>query len=88
MAVRGLEVVPRLSRMLKNNITHFSFKQQWQTTLHALENVNVANMFGETAGMSIALNSNSPGSVEYGMESGHGHNERQCAYLPCQPVPR
>lgn len=46
--------------MLKNNITHFSFKQQWQTTLHALENVNVANMFGETAGMSIALNTNSP----------------------------
>jgi len=48
--------------MLKNNITHFSAKQQWQTTLHALENVNVANMFGETAGMSIALNSNSPGA--------------------------
>src|SRR5579863_4891485 len=48
--------------MLKNNITHFSAKQQWQTTLHALENVNVANMFGETAGMSIALNTNAPGA--------------------------
>jgi hypothetical protein len=47
-------------KMLKNNVTHFSVKQQWQTTLHALENVNVANMFGETAGFSIALNSNSP----------------------------
>jgi len=46
--------------MLKNNIAHFSFKQQWQTMLHTLENVNVANMFGETAGMSIALNTNSP----------------------------
>ncbi|HEV2463422.1 MAG TPA: hypothetical protein VGT04_06435 [Acidobacteriaceae bacterium] len=46
--------------MLKNSLTHFSIKQQWQTTLHALENVNVANMFGETAGMSIALNTNSP----------------------------
>jgi len=46
--------------MLKNNITHLSLKQQWQTTLHALENVNVANMFGETAGFSIALNGNSP----------------------------
>jgi hypothetical protein len=46
--------------MLKNNIVHFSFKQQWQTRLHTLENVNVANMLGETAGMSIALNSNSP----------------------------
>jgi len=47
-------------KMLKNNITHFSLKQQWKTTLHALENVNVANMFGETAGIKIALNSNSP----------------------------
>ncbi len=46
--------------MLKNNITHFSMKQEWQTTLHALENVNVANMFGETAGFSVALNTNSP----------------------------
>src|ERR1700761_8955600 len=46
--------------MLKNNITHFSWKQQWQTTLTALEHVNVANMFGETAGMSVALNTNSP----------------------------
>ena len=46
--------------MLKNNITHFSLKQQWQTTLHTLENVDVANMFGETAGVKIALNSNSP----------------------------
>jgi hypothetical protein len=46
--------------MLKNNITHFSIKQQWQTALHGLEDVNVANLFGETAGMSIALNTNSP----------------------------
>ncbi len=46
--------------MLKNNVTHFSFKQQWQTTLNALKNANVANMFGETAGFSIALNTNSP----------------------------
>ena len=45
--------------MLKNNIEHFSVKQQWQTTLTALKNVNVANMFGETNGMSIALNTNS-----------------------------
>ncbi len=46
--------------MLKNNITHFSWKQQWQTTLTALKNANVANMFGETAGISVALNTNSP----------------------------
>jgi hypothetical protein len=43
-------------KMLKNNITHFSLKQQWQT----LENANIANMFGETAGIRIALNTNSP----------------------------
>ena len=46
--------------MLKNNIEHFSFKQQWQTTLTALKNANVKNMFGETNGMTTALNSNSP----------------------------
>jgi type IV secretion system protein TrbJ len=44
--------------MLKNNIEHFSAKQQWQTTLTALKNVNVANMFGETNGMTIAFNTN------------------------------
>src|SRR5665213_126826 len=49
-------------RMIENNIAHFSFKQQWQTTLNALKNANVSNMFGETNGMSIALNSNSPGT--------------------------
>jgi len=47
-------------RMIESNIAHFSFKQQWQTTLNALKNANVSNMFGETNGMSIALNSNSP----------------------------
>src|SRR6195952_6148044 len=46
--------------MLKNNVTHFSVKQQWQTTLNALKNANVSNLFGETAGFSIALNTNSP----------------------------
>ncbi len=52
--------------MLKNNIEHFSFKQQWQTTLHALENVNVRNTFGETNGMTTALNSNSPAASSAG----------------------
>jgi hypothetical protein len=47
-------------KMIENNIAHFSFKQQWQTTLAALKNANVKNMFGETSGMSTALNSNSP----------------------------
>ena len=56
-------------KMLKNNITHFSFKQQWQTTLHTLENANVANMFGETAGIKIALNSNSPSTSSTGWKT-------------------
>jgi len=46
--------------MLKNNITHFSIKQQWQTALMQFENLNVTNLFGETAGIRIALNTNSP----------------------------
>ncbi len=58
--VQQLTTIQMQYNMLKNNIEHFSIKQQWQTTLHALENVNVANMFGETAGMSVALNTNSP----------------------------
>jgi hypothetical protein len=58
--VQQLTTLQMQYNIVKNNITHFSAKQQWQTTLHALENVNVANMFGETAGMSIALSSNSP----------------------------
>ena len=48
--------------MLKNNVTHFSAKQAWQTELTALKQANVANMFGETGGLSIALNTNSPTS--------------------------
>ena len=55
--------------MLKNNIEHFSLKQQWQTTLTALKNVNVANMFGETNGLSIAFNTNSPTASSTGWKS-------------------
>ena len=58
--VQQLTTLQMQYNMVKNNIAHFSLKQQWQTTLHTLENVNVANMFGETAGIKIALNSNSP----------------------------
>jgi hypothetical protein len=58
--IQQLTTLQMQYNMVKNNIAHFSFKQQWQTTLHTLENVNVANMFGETAGISIALNSNFP----------------------------
>lgn len=52
--------------MLKNNIEHFSVKQQWQTTLTTLKNANVKNMFGETNGMTTAFNSNSPSASSAG----------------------
>ena len=45
---------------IKNNVTHFSIKQQWQATLTALKNTNVKNLFGETNGMTTALNTNTP----------------------------
>lgn len=57
--VSQLTTIESQYNMLKNNIEHFSLKQQWQTTLTTLKNVNVANMFGETNGMTIAFNSNS-----------------------------
>jgi hypothetical protein len=46
-------------KTIENNLVHFSFKQQWQTTISAMKNANVKNMFGETNGMSTALNTNS-----------------------------
>src|SRR5579875_785257 len=58
--VSQLTTIESQYNMLKNNIEHFSAKQQWQTALHTLENMNVANMFGETAGIRVSLNSNSP----------------------------
>jgi hypothetical protein len=45
---------------IKNNVTHFSIKQQWQATLTALKNTNVKNLLGETNGMTTALNTNAP----------------------------
>ena len=58
--VEQLTTLQMQYQTIKNNITHFSVKQQWQTALNQLENVNVANLFGETAGMNTALNTNSP----------------------------
>jgi hypothetical protein len=47
-------------QMLKNNIEHFSFKQQWQTAFSTMKQANVRDLFGETNGMTTALNTNSP----------------------------
>ena len=43
----------------KNNVVNFSFKQQWQTALNSMKNVQVRNTYGETNGMSAALDQNS-----------------------------
>jgi hypothetical protein len=40
-------------KTIQSNVEHFSVKQQWQTALTKLENMNVASMFGETAGTSV-----------------------------------
>ena len=71
--------------MLKKNIEHFSFKQQWQVTLNQLKQANVANMFGETAGMSIALNTNSPStSTTAWNASAVSMNSNATSYLQAQ----
>ena len=73
--------------MLKNNITHFSLKQQWQTTLTALKNANVANMFGETAGIGIALNTNSPSASVTGWKAATvSVNSNASSYLAGQAL--
>lgn len=45
---------------IENNLKHFSFKNVWQTTQTAMKQANVENQFGETNGMTTALNTNSP----------------------------
>ena len=47
-------------QMLKNNIEHFSFKQQWETAFSTMKQANVRDLFGETNGMTTALNTDSP----------------------------
>lgn len=74
-------------KTIENNITHFSFKQQWQTTLNALKNANVANMFGETAGFNIALNTNSPGaSISAWKTASVPMNSTTTSYLQAQSL--
>lgn len=44
----------------KNNITHFSFKGAWTTSLAAMKQASVQDSFGETDGMNTALDNDSP----------------------------
>ena len=47
-------------KIMRANVTHFSLKNAWATTEMQLKNTNVRNLFGETNGFSIAINTNSP----------------------------
>jgi len=58
--VQQLTTLQMQYNAIKNNLTHFSAKQQWQAILTTLKNTNVRNLFGETNGMTTALNTNSP----------------------------
>ncbi len=85
--IQQLTTLQMQYNVVKNNIAHFSLKQQWQTTLHRLENVNVANMFGETAGIDIALNSNSPSTSTMAWKTATvSMNSGASSYLAGQPL--
>ena len=43
----------------KNNVRNFSLKTQWQVALNSMKNVQVRNTYGETNGMTTALDQNS-----------------------------
>lgn len=58
--VQQLTTLQMQYNAIKNNLTHFSVKQQWQAVLTVLKTTNVKNLFGETNGMTTALTTNSP----------------------------
>ena len=43
----------------KNNVRNFTLKTQWQVALNSMKNVQVRNTYGETNGMTAALDQNS-----------------------------
>ncbi len=49
-------------RTMEASIQHFSFKNLWATTETQMMQANVRNLFGETSGMTTALNTDSPGT--------------------------
>ncbi len=46
-------------KTVESNVKHFSLKNVWQTQLTAMKQANVSSLFGETVGMTTALNTNS-----------------------------
>jgi len=51
-------------KTIENNITHFSFKGIWTTSLNQMEHANVKNLFGETDGVADALNTGSHAAAD------------------------
>lgn len=74
-------------KTMEANVQHFSFKNAWQTQLTAIEHVNVRNQFGETSGMTTALNTNSPSSSATAWNmSNVAVSGTTTTYLQSQPV--
>src|SRR5271170_5327856 len=72
-------------KTIQSNVEHFSVKQQWQTALAKLENMNVPNLFGETAGIGNAINTNSPSASLTGWKAATvSMNSGTTAYLQAQ----
>jgi len=53
------------------SLKNFSIKTVWKTELNQLKTVNVANTFGETNGLSAALNSDSASTANSAWQSGN-----------------
>ncbi len=49
-------------RTMEASLQHFSFKNLWATTETQMRQANVRNLFGETSGMTTALNNDSAAS--------------------------
>ena len=85
--VQQLTALRMQYEMVKNNIAHFSFKQQWQTALHTPENVSVASMFGETTGIGVALSTDSPSTSATAWQTATvAMTSGASSYLQTQPL--
>lgn len=49
-------------KTMEASLQHFSLKNLWATTETQMKQANVKNLFGETTGMTTALNTDSPGT--------------------------
>jgi type IV secretion system protein TrbJ len=72
--------------MLHNNLTHFSWKNTWQTTKNQLEHVPFSSVFGETAGFDVALTTNNPTAAQSAWRNSTLQtNSNATSYVGSQP---